>query len=79
MVIGTRLYDSQNETLEFPEQHVWSDPFGRHGAVCFGKTEQDRNDYDTIRHLIAVHPVEVKIPFVLTDIPIPGLLRTEMK
>ncbi len=78
VVIGTRLYDSQTNKLGFPEEHVWSDPFGKHAAACFGKLEQhDENDYDSIRHLIAVHPVEVKIPFVLTDIPIPGLGPTE--
>jgi len=27
--------------------------------------------YDAIQHIIAVHPVEVKIPFVLKNIPIP--------
>jgi len=79
VVIGTRLYDSQTNELAFPEEHVWSDPFGKGGAVCFGKLEQRENGYDTIRHLIAVHPVEVKIPFVLTDIPIPGLGPTEAK
>jgi hypothetical protein len=80
VVIGTELYDSQTNKLALPEEHVWSDPFGKRGAACFGKLEQhDQNDYDTIRHLIAVHPVEVKIPFVLTDIPIPGLLLTEPK
>lgn len=77
VVIGTRLYDSQNDSLAIPDQHVMSDPFGKRGAVCWGIEEQDRYDYDTIRHLIAVHPVEVKVPFVLTDIPIPGLLPTE--
>ncbi len=77
VVIGTNLYDSQSDRLAIPDEHVMSDPFGKRGAVCWGREEQDRNDYDTIRHFIAVHPVEVKIPFVLTDIPIPGFLPTE--
>ncbi|MDI9433124.1 MAG: hypothetical protein QM570_15515 [Planctomycetota bacterium] len=77
VVIGTNLYDSQSDRLAIPDEHVMSDPFGKRGAVCWGREEQDRNDYDTIRHLIAVHPVEMKIPFVLTDIPVPGFLPTE--
>ncbi|HNY79874.1 MAG: hypothetical protein RBS72_05980 [Sedimentisphaerales bacterium] len=41
-------------------------------CLCGGKIEQSYSDYDHIRHVIAVAPVEVKVPFVLTDIPIPS-------
>ena len=49
-----------------------SDPSGEQRARCEGQTEQIGGDtYDSIRHVIAVPPVEVRIPFVLKDIPIP--------
>ncbi len=42
------------------------------GCDCLGQLEQGTEDYDTIRHVLAVHPVEVRVPFVLTDVPIPA-------
>ncbi len=41
-----------------------------------GVARQDLNAYDMIRHTIAVHPVERKIPFVLENIPVAGFPRT---
>jgi hypothetical protein len=36
--------------------------------------ERGRYDaHDTIRHIIVVHPVEVKIPFVLENVPVSAL------
>ena len=43
------------------------------GCICSGRWEQDSNNYDAIRHVFAVHPVEVRVPFALTDVPIPAL------
>jgi len=43
------------------------------GCGCSGRLEQDNNNYDAIRHVFAVHPVEVRVPFALTDVPIPAL------
>jgi hypothetical protein len=41
-------------------------------VMCEG--ESTRGGYpQTIRHVIAVHPTEVKIPFVLRDIPVPSI------
>jgi len=75
-IVRTELLDSQRQVvvcLPTGWYGVFSDPTGHSagGARCWGQTEQDGNAYDRIRHVIVVHPVEVKIPFVLTNIPVP--------
>lgn len=72
VMIETRLFDSQKDVvLTPPGQSVISDA-GR-GANCIGSLQQCEYTFDHIRHIMAVHPVEVKIPFVLTSIPITSL------
>ena len=73
VVIETRLFDSNRDFgMRFPtQQYAVSD--GGRGAFCHGWPGQDLGPFDTIRHVIGVHPVEVKIPFVLTGIPVPNL------
>jgi len=72
VVVRTYLYDHvKDRSMSLNSQNVTSDPWGQSGAVCSGWAEQDLNAYDVIRHVIAFHPVEVKIPFVLTNIPVP--------
>jgi hypothetical protein len=72
VVVKTSLYDRvSNLSASVSTPNVTSDPWGRGGAICTGWARQDLHSYDTIRHAIAVHPVEVKIPFVLTNIPVP--------
>jgi hypothetical protein len=78
-VVRTELFDSNRRTsVNFSTQWVQSSVCGLgEGARCWGQVEQESFDaYDTIRHIIAVYPVEVKIPFVLTNIPVPGLLAS---
>jgi hypothetical protein len=79
-IVRTDLFDSENEiSALLPPTSVWQsilgDPAGslHYGARCWGQMEQDDRAYDTIRHIIAVHPVEVKIPFVLNNIPVPKI------
>jgi hypothetical protein len=74
-IVRTELFDSKNGRADhFFIQWIWGDPLGDTGANCNGQAEQlPRDTYDSIRHVIAVHPVEVKIPFVLKNIPIPKL------
>ncbi len=71
-ILRTELYDSVGGTsVIVPTQDSKSGVSDIRGTCCRGQMEQDTHDaYDTIRHVIAVRPVEVKIPFVLTDIPI---------
>jgi hypothetical protein len=72
VVVETSLYDHvKNCNMFLNAPTVISDPWGRDGAVCEGWAQQDMYSYDMIRHTIAVHPREVKIPFVLTNIPVP--------
>ena len=72
-ILRTELYDSVRQTsVNVPTQEVGSEVSDVRGTHCWGQMEQGRYDtYDTIRHTIVVHPVEVKIPFVLRNIPIP--------
>jgi hypothetical protein len=73
-LVRTELYASKKDFSDYLfTQWVLSDPLGDRGASCNGEKEQVPGDvtYDSIRHIIAVHPVEVKIPFVLKNIPIP--------
>jgi hypothetical protein len=73
-ILRTELYDSVGQTsVNVPTQEIHSGVSDIRGTWCWGQMEQGRYDaYDTIRHVVAVHPVEVKIPFVLTDIPVPS-------
>jgi len=74
VVVGTQLVDSMKGIrYRFSDQGVISDPWGDHGAECWGKVEQTAYDFDTIRHIIAVRPYEVKVSFVLSDILVPSL------
>jgi hypothetical protein len=73
VVIETQLYDSKKgRAIGFPDHWELAGVPGI-GVVCHGETGQDDSSYDTIRHVIGVRPVEVKIPFVLTNIPVPTL------
>ena len=75
-VVRTELFDSRRNTGgPFKEQQVSGTLLdGRYGACCSGQLLQgDGNTYDKIRHIIVVHPVEVKIPFVLRTIPLPAV------
>lgn len=76
-ILRTELYDSVGQTsVNVPTQEIQSGVSDIRGTCCWGQMEQGRYDaYDTIRHVIAVHPVEVKIPFVLSNIPV---LSTEV-
>ena len=70
VVVKTQLLEGQ-WTRNISQQRVSADTAGN--CICEGQVEQSYDDYDTIRHVIAVHPVEVKIPFVLENIPMPSL------
>jgi hypothetical protein len=72
-ILRTELYDSVRQTsVNVPAQEIGSEVSDVRGTHCWGQMEQGRYDtYDTIRHIIVVHPVEVKIPFVLKNVPIP--------
>jgi hypothetical protein len=78
-ILRTELYDSVGQTsVIVPTQDTKSGFSSISGAWCRGQVEQGRFDaYDTIRHVIVVDPVEVKIPFVLSDIPILGTEVTD--
>ncbi len=75
VIVETQLFDSQhNKCTRFPTQQRAVSEFALGvGAHCLGWPSQDDNSYDTIRHVVGVHPVEVKIPFVLTGIPVPSI------
>jgi hypothetical protein len=77
-IVRTELFDSKrNIADQFFTQWIVGNPSGDTGARCSGQKEQASGDtYDSIRHVIAVHPVEVKVPFVLKNIPIPKLRST---
>lgn len=76
-IVRTELFDSRRKQAAVcKDQRVNGTAlFGRYGAMCWGQRikSDNGNAYDTIRHIIAVHPVEVKIPFVLRNIPVPTL------
>lgn len=78
-ILRTELYDSVEQTsVIVPTQEIKSGVSDIRGTWCSGQMEQERGDaYDTIRHVIAVHPVEVKVPFVLSDIPVLGTEVTD--
>jgi hypothetical protein len=72
-VIRTELVNSKRGSqVSFQAQSVRGDYSGTKGAQCHGQMAPVRNEsYDTIRHVIAVHPREMKIPFVLKNVPVP--------
>jgi len=74
-VVRTELFDSQKRVCQIPvNEGVLSVLWNARGVLCSGETAQPWNiSYDTIWHIVAVHPVEVKIPFLLRAIPVPGL------
>ncbi|MEN6429175.1 MAG: hypothetical protein ABFE13_27825 [Phycisphaerales bacterium] len=73
-VIRTKLCDSTSGDVMRVNSQIVENWFATtRGAYCWGQLEQDRSAYDTICHIIVVHPVEVKIPFVLRDVPVPGV------
>jgi hypothetical protein len=76
VVVRTELCDSRNKTsVHTFTQWIVGDSLGYDGARCNGQMKQGPGDtYDSIRHVIAVRPVEVKIPFVLKNVPVPTLL-----
>ena len=79
LLVKTRLLDAQGEVLPAGREDIhplfWSDwaegtPLGT--ANCGGILAcAAPAEVATIRHIIAVHPSEAKIPFVLTDISVP--------
>jgi hypothetical protein len=74
-VVRTELIEPDRRYIHVIRvQSVRSDPHGRQGARCDGQIEASSwETYDTIRHVIAIHPIEVKIPFVLRNIPVPSV------
>ncbi len=78
-ILRTELYDSVEQTsVIVPTQEIKSGVSDIRGTWCRGRMEKDKYDaYDTIRHVIVVNPVEAKIPFVLSDIPILGTEVTD--
>ncbi len=84
-VIRTSLFDSQgNFEAIFRTQSVSAGGVrvgGRCGpaqnpkyAYCSGTAGQAYDDHwDMIRHVVVCQPVEVKIPFVLSNIPVPSV------
>lgn len=72
-IMWSELYDSERQTsAAFTTRWAASGPSDIRGTYCWGHKEQEASDaYDTIRHVIVVHPMEAKIPFVLRDVPIP--------
>ncbi|MDI6450232.1 hypothetical protein [Anaerobaca lacustris] len=76
VVIKTQLFDSEAQVASTSlGQSVISDA-GR-GANCVGTLSQCEYVFDRIRHVLAVHPVEVKIPFVLTNIPVTAVFSVD--
>lgn len=73
-IVRTELFDSKKgKSVTHQRQWVQSSPSGR-GAHCIGEHVQSLGDsLDTVRHIIVVHPREVRIPFVLKNIRVPNL------
>ncbi|UCD53288.1 MAG: hypothetical protein JSW27_11700 [Phycisphaerales bacterium] len=73
VLIKTELIEVKESVAFIHEVRDQWNNFGyMNDCFCSGKFEQDYSDFGSIRHVIAVGPVEVKVPFVLTDIPIPA-------
>ncbi len=77
-IVRVELFDSKKKAAyQFHTQDVMGDRSGTRGASCYGEKTQGSGDtYDSIRHVIAVHSIEVKIPFVLKNILLPKLLAS---
>jgi hypothetical protein len=70
-MIRTELLDSQRDAaITFSWEYILTDHAGV--ARCYGMMPQNEYDYDMIRHVIVMGPADLKVPFVLTDVPIPG-------
>ena len=77
VVIETQLFDSRrNRAVRHPTEQANRSDGGR-GAFCQGWPGQDLGPFDAIRYIIGIHPVEVKIPFVLENIPVPNIRRVD--
>lgn len=77
VVIRTELIATRAAVTIIAEVPSQSTSFGYHNdCSCAGTMRQDQSDYHHIRHVIGVAPVELKVPFVLTDIPIPSFQVT---
>jgi len=74
-ILRTELYDSAGQTsTSVSTQQTGSGVSDSRGTYCWGQMEQGRYDaYDTIRHIVVVHPTEVKVPFIFRNIPVPGI------
>jgi len=87
-VIRTSLFDSEGNleailrTQSVSAGGVTVDGRGGSGknptyAYCSGTASQARGDnWDMIRHVVICQPLEVKIPFVLRNIPVPNVPAT---
>lgn len=74
--VAIRTNLSGKSVTAYFDNDVGSSPYMQFVAVCTGSWGGRGNaldGYDKIRHTIAIHPVEVKIPFELRDIPIPSV------
>ena len=75
LVLGTCfLTDLGTLTPTSLNHSVAGDPGGQ-GAYCSGRSHYSKG-VNGIRHTIAVHPLEVKLPFEFTDIPVPSFQST---
>jgi hypothetical protein len=82
IVLESLLVDSQGkpliETARFPPSVLWSqsaESTALGTVFCSGVLVGNYANVAAIRHIIAVHPVPVNIPFEWTEIPLP-VLRT---
>ncbi|HSV98873.1 MAG TPA: hypothetical protein VLI39_01780 [Sedimentisphaerales bacterium] len=74
-VVRTELYDLRRKVVRIPSNQTVNSAFRR--VHCFGSLPQTGEDetFDRICHVVLVRPMEVKIPFVLTDIPLARLSK----
>ncbi len=75
-VVRTELYDSRRKVVHIPSNQTVNSAFRR--VHCFGsapQTEIRDEIFDRICHVVLVRPMEVKIPFVLTNIPLARLSK----
>jgi hypothetical protein len=81
LVIGTLLLDAEGNPIRERDDRIspaiWSDHVESTllgTARCGGWLNTffvTQTEVASIRHIIVVHPYEVKVPFVLTDLPLP--------
>jgi len=82
LVIGTLLLDAEGNPIRATEDDLVSpaiwfehvDSTSWNTAQCGGwlLTFITQAEATSIRHIIVVHPHEVQVPFVLTDLPLPS-------